>query len=324
MFYGTSIGPDDEVIDTSDSTAPSIPIGLAVDQNASIEDSIKITWEANIDSDFDKYRIYRATGVDSLPLYVMVGETRLTHHRDTGMEYNTNYYYRVSAVDKNRNESEKSTAIQGVSVNINPPVIPTGFTVYAYNLPGESPKVRVRWDANTESDLDHYSIYRHSTLQLTPDSSYFIAQTTNNIYTDTDVEVGTKYYYRITAVDKGLLASNAVNAKYDLPLARPSLIHPVDGYNTETLRPSFGWQRIANATKYEVIVQTSSQSGEYWRGEVTQPSSGDIVEMGYPSSPALQYNTEYYWRVAVFSSDNTAANTYSDSTWWFLTPSSSN
>ncbi|MBN2602194.1 MAG: fibronectin type III domain-containing protein, partial [Candidatus Marinimicrobia bacterium] len=178
MFCGTSTGPDDDNIDPSDSTAPSIPIGLAVDEDASVEDSIKITWEANIDTDFDKYRVYRATGVDSLPLYGLVAETRLTYHRDTGMEYNTDYYYRISAVDKNLNESEKSAAILGTSVNINPPAIPSDFTVYAYNLPGEVPTVEVRWTANTESDLHHYSIYRHTTLQLTPDSSFFISQTT--------------------------------------------------------------------------------------------------------------------------------------------------
>ncbi|MBU0712191.1 hypothetical protein KJ762_13030 [bacterium] len=322
MFCGTATGPDDDVIDTSDSTAPSIPIGLAVDENSSIEDSIKISWKANIDDDFDKYRVYRATGADSLPLYELISETRLTYHIDAGMEYNTNYYYRISAVDKNTNESEKSVAVLGITVNINPPVIPTAFTVYAYNLPGEVPTVEVRWTANTESDLHHYSIYRHTTLQLTTDSSYFIAQTTSNSYIDTDVEVGTKYYYRITAVDKGLLASNAVNAKSDTPLPQPSLNYPANGHTTETLRPTFGWERIVNAAKYEVVVQTSLYSGEYWRGEVAQPGSGDIVEAGYPSSPALQYSTKYYWRVAVFSSDNTAANTYSDSTWYFWTPSS--
>ena len=322
MFCETNTGPDDEDIDASDSTAPSIPIGLAVDENSSIEDSIKISWEANIDDDFDKYRVYRATGADSLPLYVLVSETRLTYHTDTGMEYSTNYYYRISAVDKNGNESNKSAAQLGITVNINPPVIPTDFTVYAYNLPGETPSVEVRWTANTESDLHHYSLYRHTTLQLTTDSSYFIAQTTSNSYIDTDVEVGTKYYYRVTAVDKGLLSSNAVNAKADTPLPQPSLINPVNGYNALTLRPSFGWERIENAVKYEVVVQTSLYSGEHWRGEVSQPSSGDIVEIGYPLSPALLNSTKYYWRVAVFSSDNTAANTYSDSTWSFWTPSS--
>jgi len=322
MFCETSTSPDDEDIDASDSTAPSIPIGLAVDENSSIEDSIKISWEANIDDDFDKYRVYRATGADSLPLYGLVLETRLTYYIDAGMEYNTNYYYRISAVDKNGNESEKCTAQLGITVNINPPVIPTEFTVYAYNLPGEVPSIEVRWTGNTESDMDHYSIYRHTTLQLTTDSSYFVAQTTNNSYIDTDVDVGTKYYYRVTAVDKGLLASNAVNAKADTPLPQPSLINPVHGYNAETLRPSFSWERIENASKYEIVVQTSLLSGEYWRDEVSQPGSGGIVEIGYPSSPVLEYSTKYYWRVAVFSSDNTAANTYSDSTWSFWTPSS--
>ena len=322
MFCETATSPEDENIDPNDTTAPSVPIGLTVDQNASIEDTILISWEANIDSDLDKYRVYRSAGVDSLPLYELVAETRLTTYTDQGMDYDTDYYYRISAVDKNGNESEKSVAVQAVTVNINPPAKPTDFTVYAYNLPDETPSVELRWTANTESDFDHYSIYRHTTFQLTTDSSYFVAQTTSNMFVDTDVEVGTEYYYRITAVDKGLLASNAVNAKSDIPLPRPSLNYPENASTTNTLRPAFSWDRVEGATSYQVIIQKSRYSDEYHRIEVDQPSSGETVEADYPSSPALEYGTKYYWLVAVYSSDNTAANTYSDSTRYFYTTSS--
>ncbi|RKY55967.1 MAG: hypothetical protein DRP96_11805 [Candidatus Neomarinimicrobiota bacterium] len=322
MFCDTGTGPEDDGANLNDTIPPSVPVGLTFDQNASIEDTIKIDWEENTDSDFDKYRVYRAVGADSLPLYEPVYETRLTTYTDAGMNYSTYYYYRISAVDKNGNESEKSAAVQALTVNINPPAKPTGFTVYAYNLPDETPSVELRWTANTESDFDHYSIYRHTTFALTTtDSTYFIARTTNNMYIDTDVEVGTEYYYRITAVDKGLLSSIAVTAKSDTPLPRPSLNYPEKGITTETLRPGFSWERIEGASKYEVIVQTSLYSGEYHRIEVDQPSSGTEVTASYPSSPALVNGTKYYWLVAVFSSDNTAANTYSDSTWYFYIPS---
>jgi len=323
MFCGTSTGPDDDIIDASDSTAPSVPIGLIVVEDSSVEDSIRIEWEANIDDDFDKYRVYRATGVDSLPLYVLVAETRHTYYMDNGMDYLTNYYYRISAVDKNTNESEKCTAVRGETVNINQPAMPMGFTVYAYNLPGEVPTVEVRWTANTESDLHHYSVYRHISNQLsTTDSTYFIAETAANSYIDTDVEVGTKYYYRITAVDKGNLPSSAVNAKYDTPLPQPSLNYPENMSTTTTLRPAFSWDRVEGASNYQVIIQKSRISDEYHRLVIDQPSSGNEVTANYPSSPALEYGTKYYWLVAVYSSDNTSANTYSDSTWYFYTTSS--
>jgi len=322
MFCGTSTGPDDDIIDTSDSTAPSIPIGLAVDENASLEGTIKITWEANIDNDFDKYRVFRATGVDSLPLYILVGETRLTYHTDTGMEYNTDYYYRISAVDKNRNESEKSVALLGYSYNNDPPDIPSDLTVSASNIPGSHPQIKLHWTANTESDLSHYSIYRNTSLQLTTaDSTYFIAQTTNNMYIDTDVEIGTQYYYRVTAVDKEPRSSNGSSVKSDIPLPQPSLIFPANGQTTKTRSPGYSWERVEGAIRYELIIQNSPISGELHRIEVDQPSDGTIVSKD-TGTPTLDYGTEYFWLVAVFSSDNTAANTYSDSTWYFWTPSS--
>ena len=319
MFCEPTTSVDNDIND-NDTTAPAIPTSLAIDENASIEDTIKITWAANTDDDFDLYRVYRSITVDSLPLYQKVSETGLTTYIDAGVDYGTLYFYRVSAVDENDNESEKSAAISCEPVNIFAPQTPTGFTAYGYNLPGESPYVELRWTPNTESDFLHYNVYRHTSRAFTSDSAYFITQTTETHYSDNTVDVGQRYYYRLTAVDKGLMASNPTSDESDLPLPQPSLVFPNNAATTTTLRPNLEWERVEDATKYEVIVQTSLYSGVVWTGEVTQPASGTTVNIGYPSEPALSNNTKYYWLVAVFSSDNTAANTYSDSTRYFWTP----
>jgi fibronectin type 3 domain-containing protein len=318
MFCETTISPEDEIDDT-DTTAPAIPTGLAIDVNASIEDTIKVTWSANTDDDFDLYRVYRSVNTDSLLLYQQVSETHLNYYIDAGVDYGTLYFYRVSAVDENDNESDKSAAISYEPVNIFTPRTPTGFSAYGYNLPGESPYVELRWTPNTESDFLHYNVYRHTSRGFTSDSAFFITQTTEAHYTDNTVDVGQRYYYRLTAVDKGLMASNPTSDESDLPLPQPSLVFPNNAATTTTLRPNLEWERVEDATKYEVIVQTSLYSGVVWTGEVTQPASGTTVNIGYPSEPALSNNTKYYWLVAVFSSDNTAANTYSDSTRYFFT-----
>ncbi|HDP68012.1 MAG TPA: hypothetical protein ENN20_05845 [Candidatus Marinimicrobia bacterium] len=319
MFCETNLEPDDDT-DDADSIAPAIPTGLALDEDASVEGVIKISWSANTESDLRKYHIYRATGADSLPLYTLIHETVLTSYADSNMEYFTEYFYRISAVDKNNNESELSTALLATTVNINPPGIPQNFTVYAYNLPGEGPSVELHWTANPEADLSHYNVYRHTSAQLTIDSSYFVARTTNNLYVDTSVEVGVKYYYRITAVDKGNWSSNPVNAKADTPLPQPSLLFPKHMSTTATRSPGYSWERVEGAARYELIIQTSLQSGEVHRIEVAQPTDGTSVSKN-TGVPTLNPNTKYYWLVAVFSSDNSSANTYSDSTWVFWTPS---
>lgn len=320
MFCETNLGPDDGDTDPADSTAPAIPTGLALNEDASVEGLIEFSWQANTESDLKKYRIYRATGTDSPSLYSLIHETVLTSYADSNMEYLTNYFYRVSAMDKNNNESAKSTALPATTVNINPPGIPQNFTVYAYNLPGEGPSVELHWTANPEADLSHYNVYRHTSMQLTTDSVYFVARTTNNLYVDTDVDIGVKYYYRITAVDKGEWSSNPVNAKADTPLPQPSLIFPPHMSTRETCSPGYSWERVEGASRYELIIQTSLQSGEVDRLEVDQPSDGTTVVKD-SGVPTLDPNTKYYWLVAVFSSDNSSANTYSDSTWVFWTPS---
>ena len=54
------------------------------------------------------------------------------------------------------------------------------------------------WDANTETDLDHYNVYRSTTSGGPYD---FIALPTTNSYSDTGLTASTTYYYVVTAVD---------------------------------------------------------------------------------------------------------------------------
>jgi peptidoglycan/xylan/chitin deacetylase (PgdA/CDA1 family) len=69
-----------------------------------------------------------------------------------------------------------------------PPAAPTGLTATAVS----SSQIDLDWNANTESDLDHYSVYRDGT---------FVASTTVSNYSDTGLSASTTYYYKVTAVD---------------------------------------------------------------------------------------------------------------------------
>ncbi len=312
--------PADDGIDENDTTPPAVPTGLTVDENESVEDSIKIVWTANRDKDFDCYRVYRAEWVDQESNYLPIDETISNYYLDVGVGYDTTYYYRISAVDKNDNESEKSAAVSFQPYNVYMPATPSNFKAYGYNIPEESaPRIDLQWSANTESDFSHYNIYRDVKASFPLDVDHLLIRTNELQYTDYEVTVGEKLYYRITAVDKGELSSNPTASRSDAPLPQPNLIYPDSAGTTATLTPAFEWQRIEGATKYVVILQTSFSSGEKWSAEVTQPSSGDKVTKSYSGS-ALSGATTYWWKVAVYSSDNTAANCYSKSVWRFVTP----
>jgi len=80
--------------------------------------------------------------------------------------------------------------------------------------------VRVQWDENTESDLDHYIIYRDTSP--TPTAEY--RRVHSNVLIDVNVAWATTYYYRIKAVDwtgNASAYSNEVSAA-------PAYIDPAD------------------------------------------------------------------------------------------------
>lgn len=317
MSCETSTPTDND--DEDDLTPPAVPGGISLDENASIEDTIKIVWTENTEDDFSKYRVYRCVGQDSLPLYALKTETEINEYTDIGVDYGVTYFYRVSAMDRNDNESDKSAAFSAEAVNIYPPPVPTGFLVYGYNLPGEQPYIKLRWATNPAPDLDYYNIFRGSSraVQADTNSEYFLTRLEETSYKDTNIVVGKSYYYRITAVDKGVLSSAPTTAESDLALPRPDLVFPENEMNLSSSQPTFEWDRVEGASRYKVIVRESLYSDEIWSGEAEQPDEGEIVSLSYPGTPALVSNQQYYWLVAVYSSDNTSANTYSNQTWSF-------
>ena len=78
-----------------------------------------------------------------------------------------------------------------------PPGVVTGVIVTQVS---ES-KLDISWTANTETDLDHYNVYRGMNEEFTPDAGSLVASPTADHYPDTGLTADTTYYYRVTAVD---------------------------------------------------------------------------------------------------------------------------
>ena len=79
--------------------------------------------------------------------------------------------------------------------DVTPPAQVTGLTAKAVS----SSQIDLSWNANTESDLDHYNVYRDTTSGGPYD---LIASPTTNSYLDTGLKASTTYYYVVSAVDK--------------------------------------------------------------------------------------------------------------------------
>lgn len=80
-----------------------------------------------------------------------------------------------------------------------PPMAPTGLVLIPGGGFSEQPSIDLSWDANFETDILGYSIYRSSGAgfsKLNPEPVAVPA------FRDTHVERGQRYTYRVTAVDK--------------------------------------------------------------------------------------------------------------------------
>jgi chitodextrinase len=207
LFEGDSTG--------SDTTAPTVPTGLAAGTLTST--SATITWTASTDADSGVagYDVYRGT--------TKVGSSTSTSFTETGLTPSTAYTYTVRARDVAGNVSAASAALtvttRAVPTDTTAPSVPTGLK--AGTIAQDS--VTFTWTASTDeaggSGLAGYDVYRGTTK---------VGSTTATSYTDTGLNPATAYSYTVRARD---VAGN-------VSAASAALAVTTSGPTTDTIAPS--------------------------------------------------------------------------------------
>jgi hypothetical protein len=149
-------------------------------------EGVRIRW---MDPGVAKFRIFRAVG-ENQP--AQLGTSDEPTYLDTTAEYGKTYKYYVQAIhDKTESlvaESEPLTPIDTFA-----PAVPSGLTLSAAVA-----SVELAWERDTEPDLKGYRIYR-----AVGDGQFeLLAEVDVPTYSDTKVEAGKRYRYRITAFDQ--------------------------------------------------------------------------------------------------------------------------
>ncbi len=118
---GSSTGPGNGGNGNGSDEAPSAPANL--DGNSG-DQEIELTWDANNEDDLAGYNLYRSTsdissisGMDPVNGSDLIQTADFT---DSNLENGTTYYYRLTAVDDNDNESSMSSQLE-ITPFSNPP-----------------------------------------------------------------------------------------------------------------------------------------------------------------------------------------------------------
>ena len=271
---------------------PQAPRALSVERIGDGE--IWLNWQAAEGVDEVLYVVYRSVDNDAT---VAIDSTFQTRYKDQGLRYELEYTYRVTAINGG-GESDPSNAVSGQPLNSLTPQMPTAVRAVAHHLEvfGQL-DITLDWDENPETDLSGYRIYRSTEQGFTPSVAHLLMQVSGSVFVDEEIEVGTVYYYRITAIDLGGKESNISEEVSDVALPSPELLVPVAG--EETAAPlTFTWSRLPEARAFRVIVTTSLTSGEVsdipLTSDTTAVFTGRIKEGRLVS---LEPGQVYYWKV---------------------------
>ncbi len=170
-------------------TTPSSPRDFSV-----IEEQLDVylNWSEPTDDggrEITKYLIYRGESENNLSFYVQLNST---DYMDTNIEKGIDYHYHITAVNE-VGESEPSST-QSIMITTKPSspsdltALKNGTDVYLdWNPPAD--------DGGLE--LTSYRIYRGTDEN---NISYY-SETINTRFNDTDIDLGKKYHYYVTAVN---------------------------------------------------------------------------------------------------------------------------
>jgi len=188
------------IVTVTSGQAPPAPTGLSAIAG---HGQVSLSWTAA--SGAASYNVYRGTspgGEGTTPIKMGVTSTKFT---DTGLTNGRAYYYRVAAVNSSGTSgmSNEASALPEIAR----PAPPTGLTATAGHL-----QVSLTWTGS--SGAASYNVYRStSSGGLSP--TLVKTGVTGTAFTDTGLTAGTKYYYKVAAVNAGGTSgmSNQASAK---------------------------------------------------------------------------------------------------------------
>ncbi len=185
-------GPKGKASDWSNAVTLAVGVPLATPANfraVSDPQGVRLTWSDSPGS--GRYRIFRGAA-DAMPQ--RLAESDKPEYLDTAVEFGSPYRYFVQALAGELRQSEISAIVGVTPADTFPPAVPVALTAVA----GVN-SIELAWQPNTEDDLAGYQVYR-STGGGAPERIAGPVDPPN--FSDRTVEIGKKYSYTVTALDR--------------------------------------------------------------------------------------------------------------------------
>ncbi len=159
---------------------------------------ISVTWSGNLTHD-DGYHVYWGIASGNLNQSVKITDKHTRTYTINGLNSGTTYYVAVSSYNNGVESAKSTVASITTAADTTPPAVPTGFWI----VPGTNiteTTVGLVWNVNTETDLDHYTIY-YGTASGSNDMTLTVAATDGASAVITGLTPAIRYYFVISATD---------------------------------------------------------------------------------------------------------------------------
>lgn len=234
--------------------------------------SIKVSWSKVLGA--EEYEVYRSTSKSGD--YELIATVTKTNYTDKKLETNKNFYYKVIGV-KGSHKGTESKVVKKKTV-------PAATTMVTITSPSYD-KLQLTW--KKVSGADKYVIYRSER----EDGGYKKIKTLKSTeYTDTKVEVGTLYYYKIVAY-RGKVKGDA---KIEQGVAVPQAVQNVKVVNKSATSNKITFKKTTGADSYRIYRSINKNSNYQLVGTTTKTNYTDKT---------AKTGTKYYYKVCGVSNE---------------------